>query len=267
MAGRALSRIGSSALAFAALLAVWYVGAALLVASGDPLATSKLPYPHLVAERMVDNWSTLFDATVATVVRAMQGLALGTLVAVVLSVCMVQARWVESAVMPYVLAAQMLPLIALVPIAQNVFQDADTTRLFVAAFVTFFSVTLALLRGLRSASEEARELMDSYSAGSWRTLLLLRFPAAMPLFFSGLRIAVPLSIVGSILVDLAGAQSGLGYLMISSLTFGPSQATMLWAAMVLTLVVALAATRLVGLVERVLLPWQVAGGAGPEVVR
>lgn len=257
MAALALRRLGTTVGGLAAVLAVWYAGAGLFVAWGDPLAESKMPYPHLVAERVIDSWSTLWEATLTTVVRAGQGLVLGILVAVVLCVLMVQARWVESALMPYVLAAQMLPLIALVPIAQNVFEDADTTRLFIAAFVTVLSITLALLRGLRSPSAEALELMDSYAVGSWRTLILLRFPAAMPLFFSGLRVAVPLSLVGSILVDLAGAQSGLGYLMITSLTFGPSQATMLWAAMVMTLVAALLATRLLGLIEA-LLPWKAA---------
>lgn len=231
------------------LIAVWYLGAFWLVLTDDPLATSKLPYPHLVAERFVESGPVIIDSTWVSVSRAVQGFLVGALIAAILSFIMVQARWLEAAFMPYVLTAQMLPMIALVPIAQSVFQNAGATRLFIAAFVTFFSVTIAMMRGLKSVPTEAREYFQSRSVGRWATFRRLMLPYSLPLFFSGLRIAAPLSLIGAILVDLSGAQSGLGYLMLAALTFGPQHATMVWAAMLATLLLGLVMTQVVALVE------------------
>lgn len=254
--GRGPGRFAGAAATVLVLLGLWYLGAYLFKATGDPLATSKLPYPHLIVQRFGDNPGTLADSAWTTLSQALLGFCVGTLAAGVLSVLLAQARWIESAFMPYVFASQMVPLIALVPIARSVFRSDEITRLFIAAFITFFSVTVALVRGLKAAPPSAYDLMDSYNAGRLRTLRYLRLPSALPLFFSGLRIAAPLSLVGSVLVDMMGAQSGLGYLMLAALTFGPAQATLLWSAMLLTLALGFLLSRAVALAERVLTPWQ-----------
>lgn len=239
-----------------AVIGLWYLGAWLLQRADDPQAEAKLPYPHLIVQRFIDDHTTILDAVWASVSTALLGFVVGSLVAVLLSIVMVQARWIEAAAMPYVLSAQMIPMIALVPISQNVFKSDSLTRLFIASFITFFSVTVAMVRGLKSAPPPAYELMRSYNAGRLKTLRFLEAPAAVPLLFSGLRIAAPLSLVGSVLVDLMGAQSGLGYLMLASLTFGQAQATMLWAAMIATLLLGLILSQAVILAERVTTPWQ-----------
>ena len=231
------------------VIGIWYLASWALKASGDPIATSKLPYPHLIVQRIWDYPGTLADATWTTLGRALIGF--------VISVLMVQARWVESSLMPYVLAAQMIPLVALVPIVRTILQSDSATRMFMAAFVTFFSVTIASVRGLRSAPPEATELMRSYNVGQVKTLRYLSIPASLPYVFSGLRIGAPLSLVGAILVDLLGAQNGLGYLMLSALTFGSAQTPILWAAMVITLALGFLLAQTVGLAERLLTPWQV----------
>jgi NitT/TauT family transport system permease protein len=241
----------------AAVLGLWYLVAWALKASGDISATSKLPYPHLIVDRMIDYPGTLADATWTTIGRAVIGFAVGCAAGFLISVVMVQARWVEGALMPYVLGAQMIPLVALIPIARTVLNDDGATRIFIAAFVTFFSVTVAGVRGLRASPPEAVELMRSYNVGRLKLLRYLSVPASLPYLFSGLRIAAPLSLVGSIVVDLMGAQQGLGYLMLAALTFGPAQATMLWAAMVITLALGFLMARAVAIAERLLTPWQV----------
>jgi NitT/TauT family transport system permease protein len=169
----------------------------------------------------------------------------------------VQARWVEASLMPYVLAAQMVPLVALVPIIRTMLHSDSATRIFMAAFITFFSVVVAQVRGLRSAPPEAIELMRSYNVGRLKLLRYLSLPASLPYLFSGLRIAAPLSLVGAIVVDLMGAQNGLGYLMLSAITFGPQQFPILWASMAITLALGFALSRAVQLAERLLTPWQV----------
>jgi NitT/TauT family transport system permease protein len=238
------------------VLGLWYFVAWLVARGGDPLANSKLPYPHLIVERFFDDFDTFKDSAWTSLSTALLGFAIGSIVALVLSVVMVQAAWVESAIMPYLLAAQMIPMIALVPISQTVFKNDTVTRLFIAAFITVFTVTIAVVRGLKTAPPPARELMRSYNAGRLRTLRYLDLPAATPMLFTGLRIAAPLSLVGSVLVDLMGAQTGLGYLMLAAQTFGPAQAIVVWVAMFVLLLLGFLLAQAVLMAERVLAPWQ-----------
>lgn len=238
------------------VIGLWYLGSYLLHSSGDVLAGSKLPYPHDIASRFINYPDTLLEATWASVSRAVLGFAVGALVGIALSLVMLRAGWLEASIMPYVLFVQMIPLIALVPILRAMTRNDDITRVLLAAFVTFFSVTIATVRGLKATDRDALELMHALDAGWLKTTWRLRFPAALPYIFSGLKIAAPLSIVGAIVVDLMGARTGLGYLMLSALTFGPRQATMLWAAMLITLVAGWCFSAAVGWAERRLSPWQ-----------
>ena len=238
------------------VLAIWYAVAALVAAGDDPLANAKLPYPHVIVDRFLTDFGEVMEAAWESLSTALMGFAIGTVVGIVLSVVMVQAAWIESALMPYLLAAQMIPMIALVPISQTVFKNDTATRLFIAAFITFFSVAVAVVRGLKSAPPPARELMKSYNAGRLRTLRYLGLPAAMPMLFSGLRVAAPLSLVGSVLVDLMGGSTGLGYLMLAAQTFGPAQAPLVWVAMFVLLVLGFLLAQAVILAEKVLAPWQ-----------
>jgi NitT/TauT family transport system permease protein len=257
-----IKRTGSRAfwylLVAACVAGVWYLLAYLLVASHDPLATSKLPYPHLIVERLVDFWPTIASATWATLSRALLGFALGGAMGIVFAVLLAQARWIEVSVMPYILVAQMIPMLALVPILQAITKQDDLTRLAIAALITFFSVALATLRGLKTPNRLAWDLLGSYGAGRFKGLRYLQLPSSLPFLFSGLKIAAPLSLVGAVVVDLLGANTGLGYLMLSALTFGPEQATMLWVAMLVTLLLGLLLARAVTLVERIVSPWQLA---------
>jgi len=249
-------RLATTAATVALVLGGWYLLALLMDASGDALASSKLPYPHSVLRPVLDNPDTLLDAAWATLSTALLGFVVGGAIGIALSVVMAQARWIEAATLPYLLLAQMMPLIALVPLIRSIVKSDSLTRLLMAAFVTFFIVTLSALRGLKDCAPAADELFRAYDIGPVKRLRHLRFPSAMPYIFSGLKLAAPLSLVGAIVVELMNARSGLGFLMLSALTFGPAQAPMLWAAMLVTLAMGLALSRAVGIAERLLTPWQ-----------
>ncbi|MGP3968316.1 ABC transporter permease [Streptomyces sp. 6N223] len=240
----------------AAVLGLWYAAAWMVQSGGGPVAAAKLPYPHQLAELFVEERAALLEATWITLKQAIVGFVIGSLVGLALSVVMVQAAWIEAALVPLLLAAQMIPMIALVPIAQKLFVNDDATRIFISAFITFFSVTIAAVRGLKSAPKESYELMASYRASRLDLFLRLQFPSAVSMLFSGLRVAAPLSLVGSILVDFTGAQSGLGYLMVAALTIGSSGAMIVWGAMLILLALGFLLTQVVVVAERVLAPWQ-----------
>jgi NitT/TauT family transport system permease protein len=205
---------------------------------------------------MVDSAPTLLDATWSTGSRAVVGFFIGLAVGTLFGVLMIQSRWIEYGLVPYILASQMIPLIALVPILRAILKDADLVRLYVTAYVSFFVVSIAVLRGLKNAAPTALELMGSLNASRWTTLRYLQLPAALPYIFSGLRVAAPLSLIGAILVDFLGARNGLGYLLVASLSIGSSQSTLLWAALVVSLALGLLFTRSVVIVERRMSFWQ-----------
>jgi NitT/TauT family transport system permease protein len=241
---------------FAVIILIWYVAAWFVRAVGDTVAASKLPFPHEVVIHVANYPGTFLDAAWSTGSRALIGFFAGLIVGTVFAVLMVQSKWIESAFIPYVLALQMIPLIALVPILRAVLRDPDLVRLYVTGYVSFFIVTIAVLRGLKNASPTALELMGSLNASRWKTLRYLRFPAALPFIFTGLRVAAPLSLIGAILVDFLGARNGLGYLMVASLSIGSSQSEVLWAALIISMAVGLLFTAAVIVVERRVSFWQ-----------
>jgi NitT/TauT family transport system permease protein len=251
------------AIVVAVLVAVWYAAAWYARATSSQSLTLKLPYPHDVLIDMFQRSPTYLKAAWETGSRAVIGFVAGSIVGVLLGVLMIQSKWIESAIVPYVLASQMIPLIALVPILRAILRDADVVRLYICAYVTFFIVTVAVVRGLKNSTPVALEMMGSINASRWQTMRYLRFPAAVPYIFSGLRVAAPLSLIGALLVDFIGAQSGLGYLLVASLTLGANaSATTLWAALVITLLLGLLFTRVVAYVERRVSFWHPAYRAG-----
>jgi NitT/TauT family transport system permease protein len=242
----------------AIVLGIWYLGAYLLELSGDRNAYAKLPYPHAILAKVLGASGTVIEATWETASRAIMGFFIGLTVGTLFAVVMVQARAIEVSFMPYVLATQMIPIIALVPIMRAILREPELVRLYLASYVTFFVITVAVLRGLKSVDPDALALMDSLNAGRRTVLRVLRFPAATPYIFSGMRIAAPLSLIGAILVDLVSGEGGLGYLMIAAVVVGPSQATLLWAALLIAFGLGILFSRTVMWVERRVSPWQVA---------
>jgi NitT/TauT family transport system permease protein len=255
---RRVRTVARTALTIVLVLGLWSVAAMVVQSSGDPLAQAKLPYPHQLIGLIATERSALVEASWITLQQALIGFVIGSIVGALFAVVLAQASWIEAAFVPLLLAAQMVPMIALVPIAQNVFRNDDATRIFISAFITFFSVTVAMARGMKTASPAAYELVASYNASRLDRLRRLQLPAAVPMLFTGLRVAAPLSLVGSVLVDFSGAQSGLGYLMIAAITIGSNGAMIVWAAMLILLALGFLMSRGVSLVERVVAPWQAA---------
>jgi NitT/TauT family transport system permease protein len=237
------------------VLVVWYGVAVLLRVLNDPGA-QKLPFPHEVLQTYAQYPQTFAEAAWATGSRAVLGFAAGLVIALMFGIVMIQSRWVEAALVPYILASQMIPLVALVPIVRAIVRDPDVVRLYITAYVSFFVVTIALVRGLKNVSPSSLELMESFNASRWTTLRFVRIRAALPYLFSGLRVAAPLSLIGAILVDFLGARNGLGYLLVASMTIGSSQVTVLWGALLLSLLLGLLFTQAVVLVERRLCFWE-----------
>jgi NitT/TauT family transport system permease protein len=217
-----------------------------------------LPFPHLVLAALAnpENVEQLWLAGLVTLRSAVQGFAVGGAIGFLLALGMAQARVLERGLLPYVIASQMVPVIALGPIVYSIFRDENLARLLIASYVTFFPVTVNTLKGLRSVDPNALELMGSYAASRWDVYLKLRIPAAMPFVFQALKIAAAASVIGAIVVELMGAQRGIGVTILRTQYYGPANAYKLWGAIVVASILGLVFFQLVALVERWAVRWQ-----------
>jgi NitT/TauT family transport system permease protein len=262
----------------AALLALWE-GAALLyfnanvtpefrvgaITGADPMVPpemrvvqTRLPFPSLVAYTLADpaNVGQLWGAGLVTLRGALLGFAIGGSIGFGLAMAMDQARALERGLLPYLIASQMIPAIALGPIFYSVLRDENLARALIAAYVTFFPVTVNTLRGLRSVDPNALDLLASVAASRRQVYTLLRIPAALPYLFQALKIAATASVVGAVVVELMGAQQGIGVTILRTQYYGPANAYKLWGAIVVASLLGLLLFQAVALVERYVLRWQ-----------
>lgn len=155
--------------------------------------------------------AVLIDAAVFTGRSALAGFAIGAIFGTVLAIAFVHSRLLERALVPYVIASQTVPIVALAPMVVLWIGRDWTSVALVSAYLTFFPVTIAGIRGLASPDPRALELMRSYAADPWRVLWKVRFPAALPYFFTAFKIAATASVVGAIVgEEPTGIRGGLG---------------------------------------------------------
>jgi NitT/TauT family transport system permease protein len=218
----------------------------------------KLPFPHLVVAAVFspDNVSQLWLAGLITLRSALLGFAVGGLLGFGLAIVMAQSRALERSLLPYAIASQMVPVIALGPIAFSTFRDENVARLLIAAYVTFFPVTVSTLKGLRSVDPNALALMTSLAASRAQVYLKLRIPSALPYVFQALKIAATASVIGAIVVELMGAQQGIGVTILRTQYYGPANAYKFWGAIVVASLLGILFFQAVAIAERLVLRWQ-----------
>lgn len=239
------------------LLLVWEgTSWMLLHVVETPLAQSKLPYVHEVLSTLWKYSGTLLKEGAATFGNAGVGFLIGAAAGASLAVLMSLSKTIEQVTFPYAIASQMIPILGLAPIIYGIVRDEQTSRIIISGYITFFPVALNMLRGLRSVDPSALELMHSYAAKPWAVYWKLRFPAALPGLFGGLKIAAPLAVTGAILVELMGAQHGIGVIMLRNLYYGSSHTYMFWSTVIVGALLGIVSYWLISLIERLVAPWQ-----------
>ena len=173
----------------------------------------------------------LIGAALYTWREAFIGFVLGSLLGLGLATMFVHSRLAERALVPYVIASQTIPIIALAPLIVFALGQGVLSVVVIATYLTFFPVTIAMMRGLRSFDPRALELMRSYGASKTGIYTKLRLPASMPYFFTALKIAATASIVGAIIAEDTGAiQEGLGRVITTFNQYYATGPEKLWAA-------------------------------------
>ncbi|NTV62742.1 MAG: ABC transporter permease [Oscillochloris sp.] len=244
-----LSRALPAVLLFLALLGALQIG---LPALGVP--SYLLPTPSRVLARLLDPASGLLGHLAATASAGLGGLIVGALAGLALAALFVAARPVERALYPWVLVSQTLPAAALAPLLTIWFGNGLAPRIAMAALFAFFPILLNTAQGLRRVGTEQIDLLRAWGATPAQIFRLLRIPAALPAFFAGLRIGATLAVVGAIVGELAGASSGLGY-VISVATYH-LQTDRVFAAVTLAAALSLGLYLAIGAVERRVVFWQ-----------
>ncbi|HSK52670.1 MAG TPA: ABC transporter permease [Clostridia bacterium] len=182
------------------------------------------------------------------------GFLVGAALGLVLATLFVHSRLLERAFVPYVVASQTIPIVALAPMIVLAFGQSVTSVVIIATYLTFFPVTIAMIRGLRSPDPRALELMRSYAASRWAVYWKVRLPASVPYLFTALKIAATASIVGAIIGEgPGGIPDGLGRAIINFNQQYITAPEKLWAAILVSSLLGVAFFILVRVAELVAL--------------
>ena len=176
----------------------------------------------------------LLNSALFTAKEAATGFVLGGIIGFALAVGLAHSRLLERGLLPYMVASQTIPILAIAPMVVVWLGSLNSPAWFsvavIAAYLTFFPVAINSLRGLKSADPKALELMRSYAAGRWKILWKLRVPASLPYLFSALRVAAAGSVVGAIVGELPSSiQDGLGGAILNFAQYYSFQPKNLWA--------------------------------------
>jgi len=176
----------------------------------------RLGKPELTGGRPV--WIVVLQACLFTLGITAVGFLVGSAVGLLLAVAMQRFRLVERGLLPYVILSQTVPLVALAPLVAGwggTIMPPWATVAVIASYLAFFPVAVGMLRGLQSPAASGVELMRSYAAGWWRTLVKLRLPASLPYLFPSLRLAGAAAVVGAVVGEIStGTRGGIGRLII-----------------------------------------------------
>ena len=236
------------ALLLAAFVAAWQWVASL--ASVDDLT---LASPAEVWQALREDRDLLLDNAWVTLTEVLLGLAISIVAGVAFALAMHLSRTLREAAYPLLVASQAIPIVVLAPIFVLAFDYGIGPKLAIVALICFFPITVNVLDGLRSVEPEHLKLMRSFGASRLRTLRSVELPTALPSFFSGLRVAATVSVIGAVFGEWAGANEGLGRLVL--LANNQLQTPRAYAGIVLLTLMAVALFALVTLLERVAVPW------------
>ena len=235
-----------------------------LVAATMDMQRPVLPTPHQVAR---DFWSSLVDWPIdsprnllfhvaVTAGAALTGFVMGVTLGLLLAICIVHSRTLDKALLPWIVASQTVPVLAIAPIVLVILGSLGFSGMLpkatIAMYLCFFPVTVAMVQGLRSPQRIETEMMHTYAASRWQALWLLRLPASLPFLFPALRVGIAAGLVGAMVAELpTGAVAGLGARLLTGSYYGNT--VQIWSALVMSALLGLTLTMVVAGVERLVL--------------
>ena len=213
-----------------------------------------LPAPSVIAATIGDDIGLLSRHTLVTLEEILVGFGLALAGGVVLASSIALSRTAERALYPFVIASQTIPIIAIAPLLLVWVGYGIAPKIIVVALIAFFPIVVNTVDGMKSADPDMVNLMRTLGASRWQIFLKIQVPSSMPFLFSGIKIAIAVSVIGAVIGEWVGSSEGLGYLMIRSkpqfLTERVFASIAILSAMGIGLFV------LVGVVEKLVIPWR-----------
>ncbi|OQP83709.1 ABC transporter permease [Rhizobium rhizosphaerae] len=223
-----------------------------------------LPAPHQVFAELWDTTvnkpitskrSLVYHAWV-TLSATLLGFAIGTLLGILLAIGIVHNRAMDRSLMPWVIASQTVPILAVAPMIIVVLNAIGLSGLLpkalISTYLSFFPIVVGMVKGLRSPEQIQLDLMRTYDASAAQVLTKLRWPAAMPYLFTSLKVAIAISLVGAIVGELpTGAVAGLGARLLAGSYYG--QTVQIWSALFMAAGLAAVLVLVVGMLHAMVL--------------
>ena len=276
------SRVGPVSFMILVIMVIWYAGAVYLNAPRvieqfergkvqwtasqlmDKAWSMKrpiLPAPHQVAvelnktifqKKITSKRSLVFHAWITTS-STLLGFAMGGLLGILLAAGIVHVRTLDRSLMPWIIASQTIPILAIAPMIVVVLGNLGLTgvipKAIISMYLCFFPVAIGMVKGLRSPDPLQMDLMRTYSASTSQIFWNLRWPSSVPFLFASLKVAVAISLVGAIVGELPpGAVAGLGARLLAGSYYG--QTVQIWSALVVASVLGMALVYTIGLIEK-----------------
>jgi NitT/TauT family transport system permease protein len=243
----------------AAIAALWEGGKALFA-----IPSYQLPHLHEILGDFLregaggERWIWIMAENAAyTALESLIGFGLGGAAGLVLAIGFARSRLLERGLLPYVVASQTVPILAIAPMVVVWLGTSWFSKAVIAAYLTFFPVTVNMTRGLRALDPDALALMRALAAKPRQVFVKLRFPASLPYLFTALRISATASVIGAIVGELpVGSRFGMGVVIINAAQYYNWRPANLWAAIVVSALIGIGFYHAVAAVERRVVRWR-----------
>ena len=214
-----------------------------------------LPSPTEIVAKIWELRRTLFLVQLpSTMSVTVIGLLISIVFGLALAIAMDMNKKIADALYPIVIASQTIPTTAIAPLFVLWFGYSIWARVLVTILITFFPITITVYDGFRATKREMEELLITYGASKWDIFFKLKIPSARPHFFSSIKMAIPLSVIGAAIAEWLGAQSGLGYFSKRMMT--QLDGAGVFAPIVILSVTAMISVAVIGVIEEKLIKWR-----------
>lgn len=237
-------------LLLALLLAVWQFAVSVLEVSRFILPA---PAEVAVSLQTLVTGPDIWDHIKITVFEVVAGFAIALVAGVVVGAVLGRVIWLQRAVQPALVALQVVPKVAFVPIFVIWFGFGATSKIIIAAILAFFPIMLNVMLGVRSVDRGHRDVMQGLGASRLQTFRDLELPSTLPYVFAGAEVAIVFAVIGAIVGEYLGGSEGLGYLVVSSLN--SLNAPRLFAVIILLAVLGTVLYGAVTTAKRLVIPW------------
>ncbi len=259
MGGHGVRILGSATplLTLAGLLLLWEV-----IVRWLDVKEFILPPPSAIAEEAHRQGWTLVHATKVTMTEVLLGFGLCVAIGIPIAVLIVYSKIIRNVFYPLLVSAQAIPRIAIAPLMVLWFGLGTEGKMIMAFSIAVFPLIINTVVGLESVERETLYVVESMGAGPLQSFLKVRFPAALPSIYAGLKIAVTLAVIGAIVAEFVGSKAGLGYLVVVGQ--GTFNTRLIFASVLLMALMGIVLFYAIEILERVTIHWYYAARAAAE---